>query len=109
VEERIRGLLDWGIPPPGGKGAPRGMPASFLAKALLAEQTEVDDILSASVAEDSDESGKLRLVKALTALAQDPTFKRVLAQAQQEVDQYFTASGKPKRGQGSAFSQRADV
>jgi hypothetical protein len=40
VEERIRGLLAWGIPAPGGKGA-RSLPDSFLANVLLAPQAKV--------------------------------------------------------------------
>lgn len=72
VEEKLRAILGWGIPAPGGKTGPRGAPTSFLANALLATQTNVDDILQRSISDDLDDSGKLRLTKALSALAQDP-------------------------------------
>jgi hypothetical protein len=105
VEERLRALLAWGIPAPGGKGGPRGLPTSFLANVLLAAQTDVDTILGKSLAEDIDTTGELRLTKALAALAQDPLFKTVFDAAQREVDQCFTPTGKRKRGQASKFME----
>lgn len=108
VDERLRTLLAWGIPAPGGKGAPRGMPDSFIAQALLGAQDDADDILELSLATDAAESGKLRLTKALASLAQDPLFKGVLLRAQAEVDQFFTTTGHRKRGQGSRFTQAGE-
>jgi hypothetical protein len=108
VEERLRTLLAWGIPAPGGKGAPRGMPESFISQALLGGQDDADDILEQSLAGDASDSGKLRLTKALASLAQDPMFKDVLLRAQGEVDQFFTATGLRKRGQGSRFTQASE-
>ncbi|MEI8254401.1 MAG: AAA family ATPase [Deltaproteobacteria bacterium] len=107
VEEKIRGMLAWGIPAPGGKGGPRGVPSSFLANVLLGAQTDVDRILGLSLADDPDETGRLRLTKALSALAQDPLFKRVLDAAQLEVDQCFSATGRRKRSSGSRFVEAA--
>ncbi len=57
VEERLRALLRWGIPAPGGKGGLRGLPRTFLVHVLLAEQTDVDAILAQSLADDPDGSG----------------------------------------------------
>lgn len=101
VDEKVRDLLQWGLAALGGKGAPRGLPESFLAKVLLATQTDVDDILAASLEQDKADSGKLKLRKALAALAQDPLFKRVLDRAKQEYDVYFTPQGRPRRTEGS--------
>jgi hypothetical protein len=98
-------MLGWGIPAPGGKTGPRGAPTSFLANVLLAAQTDVDEILQRSIADDLDDSGKLRLTKALSTLAQDPLFKEVLGIAQREVDLFFTETGRPKRGQSSRFKE----
>ncbi len=109
VEERIRALLSWGIPAPGGKAGPRGVPNTFLANALLAAQTDVDSILEASLATDPDATGKVRLSKALATLAQDPLFKNVLDAAQQEYDLCFTRSGQRSRAQTSKFTVTADV
>src|SRR6185503_8801209 len=109
VEEKIRDLLGWGIPPPGGKGGPRGLPTSFLSNVLLAAQTDVDAILGQSLDGDLDGSGKLRLTKALATLAQDPLFKKVLDAAQRECDLCFTATGKRKRGQGSRFTEAGNA
>ena len=108
VEEKLRAILGWGIPAPGGKAGPRGAPTSFLANALLATQTNVDDILQRSISDDLDDSGKLRLTKALSALAQDPLFKEVLGIAQREVDLFFTETGRRKRGQFSRFKEADD-
>lgn len=101
VEQKVRELLQWGVTNPGGKSGARGMPETFLSKALLAGQTEVDAILAQSLAEDPDEGGRLRLTTALSALAQDPRFKAVLEQAQDEVDRRFTEKGQYKRGKDS--------
>lgn len=108
VEEKLRSLLSWGIPAPGGKGGQRGIPHSFLAQALLAEQTDVRAVLEESLEEDKDGSGKVRLTTALKTLAQDPLFKKVLDRAQTEYDQYFTATGKSKRGKASPFTSVAE-
>lgn len=109
VEEKLRELLCWGIPGPGGKGGPRGLPTSFLANVLLGAQTDVDAILGNSLAGDLDEKGKLRLSKALATLAQDPLFKKVFDAAQREVTQCFTETGKRKRGQASKFTEAGQL
>lgn len=108
VEEKLRAMLGWGIPGPGGKGAPRGVPTSFLANVLLSGQTDADEILRQSITEDAEESGKLRLAKALSTLAQDPLFKEVLQVAQREVDLLFTETGRRKRGLTSRFKEASD-
>src|SRR5688572_29160463 len=48
VDEKLRALLAWGIPAPGGSTRIKGLPQPFLAKVLLAEQTDVDAILTES-------------------------------------------------------------
>lgn len=101
VEQKVRELLQWGVVNPGGKSGARGMPETFLSKALLAGQTEVDAILAQSLAEDPEEGGRLRLTTALSALAQDPRFKAILERAQDEVDRRFTEKGQYKRGKDS--------
>lgn len=98
VDGKLRELLAWGIPAPGGKGAPRGLPVSFLSQALLAPQTDVDGILGQTLADDTAVNGKLRLNAALATLAQDPLFKKVLDTAQAELSANLTATGKPKKG-----------
>jgi DNA repair exonuclease SbcCD ATPase subunit len=108
VDERIRQHLCWGIPAPG-KGAPKGMPVSFLATALIAKQGEVDAILASTLANDPDESGRLRISKALQALAQDPLFKKVILKTQERVEEAFKQDGKPRAGKGSPFTQMADL
>jgi len=108
VEEQLRKILCLGIPVPGGRGGPRGFPSSFLSQVLLAEQTNVIEVLDRSLADDTDESGRIRLTKALKGLAQDPLFKRVLEHAQAECDMYYTATGQKKRGRTSLFSEAAE-
>ncbi len=54
---------------------------------------------------DPDSSGKLRLSKALATLAQDPLFKKILDEAQREVDLCFTRTGQRSRAQTSKFTE----
>ena len=108
VDEELRTQLGWGIASPATKGAPRGLPPSFLASVLLGEQADVTSVLTQALDEDSDESGRAQLTKALAAFAQDPMFKRILEQAQTRVDEAFTPNGKPKTGKASPFREATD-
>ena len=98
VEARLRALLQWGIPEPGGAKAPKGLPESFLASALLADQDEVASIFQQDLDSDGVDSGRVRVRAALQAMAQDPLFKTVLDAAQGRVDEAFTPGGQRKRG-----------
>jgi hypothetical protein len=104
ADEKLRELLAWGAGPTG-KGGVHGLPNTFLSQVLLAEQTDVDAILEASLESDPDDSGRLQLTKALGALAQDPLFKKILEETQSEVDQLFTPKGQRKRGAASKFTK----
>lgn len=108
VEEELRKLLAWGLPSPGGKGAPRGLPTSFLSHVLLAGQTDVETIFGRSLENDGAASGKDRLRKALAALAEDPRFKTILAEVQKKVTEYFSPSGLRKKGRESPFALAAE-
>jgi hypothetical protein len=103
VDGKLSEILRWGVAPPGGKGRPKGMPMSFLSTALLPEQDRVSAIFEQQLAEDSDESGKMQLVAALQAIAEDPLFKAVLARVQERVDEAFNSSGGRKRGKNSPW------
>jgi AAA domain len=104
VDDKIRELLRWGVPKPGGRGSPHGLPTSFLTHVLLADQDDVRKILfDVSLSKDPDESGRQRLTEALGALAQDPLFKAILDRAQVQVDRAYTATGRQKRGADSPF------
>lgn len=104
VDERLRGLLAWGIPGLGGKRGSRGVPDSFLVNALLAGQTDVESIFTSTLDDDPTDSGKVRLTRALAALAQDPLFKQVLDAAQAEVDAFFTSTGRKRSGARARFT-----
>ena len=52
VDGRIRELLRWGLPAPGGKGRSKGFSESFLATTLLADQRAVADLLQRSLDDD---------------------------------------------------------
>jgi uncharacterized protein YhaN len=108
VDGRIRDLLRWGLPAPGGKGRPRGFSESFLATTLLADQRAVASVLDRSLDDDSDESGKGQLTAALQALAQDPVFRAVVARTQQRVDEAFTSTGQRVRRRGSPWINLRD-
>jgi hypothetical protein len=109
VDGRLRGLLRWGLTPPGGKGHVKGMPMTFLSTALLAEQDRVAAIFEQSLSRDSDESGKKWLVEALQAIAEDPLFKQVLGKVQARVNEAFTETGKRRTGKGSPWTQIRDL
>ncbi|MBB88495.1 MAG: hypothetical protein CMP06_14550 [Xanthomonadales bacterium] len=109
VDEELRTMLGWGIASPASKGAPRGLPTSFLAQVLLGEQADVAGVLQATIDEhDTDPSGRERLTGALAAFAQDPLFKSILNVAQGEVARAFTAKGNRRRGQTSPFREVGD-
>ncbi|MBA3541650.1 MAG: AAA family ATPase, partial [Deltaproteobacteria bacterium] len=109
VDEKLRKMLGWGLAGLGGQGAAKGLPDSFLAQVLLAEQDNVRTVLfDTSLTDDPDESGRLRLTQALGALAQDPLFKDVLDDAQGFVDRAFTPTGRKKRSAGSPFVELGD-
>lgn len=103
VDARLRELLAWGVPAPGGKGAPRGAPGSFLTAVLLARQADVAAVLGTSLTDDPDESGRRRLTDALQQLAQDPRFRTVLERTQERVAEAFTSTGQRRRGADSPF------
>ncbi len=103
VDGHLRRLLEWGIPEPGAKGKPWGLPTSFLTHVLLAEQDGATAVFEKSLVDDPDESGKRLLGQALQALAQDPLFKTVLEHSQQKVDEAFLPTGKKRRGQYDPF------
>ncbi len=108
VDGRIRELLRWGLPAPGGKGRSKGFSESFLATTLLADQRAVADLLERSLDDDPDESGKGRLSDALQALAQDPVFRKVVARTQERVDEAFTGTGQRSRRRGSPWMNLRD-
>ena len=108
VDGRIRDLLRWGLPAPGGKGRPRGFSESFLATTLLSDQRSVASVLDRSLDDDSDESGKGQLTAALQALAQDPVFRAVVARTRQRVDEAFTSTGQRVRRRGSPWINLRD-
>lgn len=108
VDGRLSEILGWGLAPPGGKGRPKGLPVTFLSTALLGEQDQVAAIFGQTLAEDSDESGKKRLLEALQAAAEDPRFKAVLEVVQAAVDEAFSASGSRRRGKDSPWTKLAE-
>src|SRR4029077_3894561 len=74
VDGKLRDLLRWGIPEPGGAGGSKGLPTSFLGTALLSTQSDVIAVLHASLQGDLSGTGKERIASALQAVAQDPLF-----------------------------------
>ncbi len=108
VDAKIREILRWGIPEPGGTGAGKGLPTSFLATALLSTQADVNDVLASSLQVDGTASGKEQIAAALQAVAQDPLFLALLRQTQARRDEAYTDRGAKKKAQGSVFKVAAD-
>ena len=108
VDAKLREILRWGIPEPGGSGGGKGLPASFLATALLSPQDDVSAVLHNSLQDDPTGSGKEQIAAALQAVAQDPLFVAVLRETQARRDSAYTDKGAKKTARGSVFKAAAD-
>jgi hypothetical protein len=108
VDAKLREILRWGIPEPGGAGGGRGLPSSFLGTALLSTQADVTSVLSQSLSDDPTGTGKERIAAALQAVAQDPLFAALLRETQVRRDQAYTERGAKKTARGSVFKDAAD-
>jgi hypothetical protein len=108
VDAKLREILRWGIAEPGGSGAGKGLPTSFLATALLSTQADVTDVLDRSLHDDGTASGKDQIAAALQAVAQDPLFLALLRQAQARRDEAYTDKGAKKTARGSVFKVASD-
>lgn len=109
VDGRIREILRWGIPEPGGSGGAKGMPESFLATVLLSTQADVAAVLQQSLEEDPSGSGKERIAAALQAIAQDPLFLSLLRRTQARRDEAYTERGAKKGSKDSPFRRAAEL
>jgi hypothetical protein len=108
VDAKLREILRWGIPEPGGTGGAKGLPTSFLATALLSPQGDVSAILNNSLQNDPTGSGKEQIAAALQAVAQDPLFVALLRETQARRDAAYTDKGAKKTARGSVFKAAAD-
>lgn len=108
VDGKLREILRWGIPEPGGSGGGKGLPTSFLATALLSTQADVTALLDDSLANDPTASGKEQIAAALQAIAQDPLFVALLKTTQARRDEAYTDKGAKKTAKGSVFKAVAE-
>jgi DNA repair exonuclease SbcCD ATPase subunit len=108
VDAKLREILRWGIPEPGGSGGAKGLPTSFLATALLSPQDDVSAVLRDSLQGDPTGSGKEQIAAALQAVAQDPLFVALLRSTQARRDEAFTDKGAKKTAKGSVFKAAAE-
>jgi hypothetical protein len=108
VDAKLRDILRWGIPEPGGVGAAKGLPTSFLATALLSTQAGVTGLLQESLEDDPTGSGKEQIAAALQAVAQDPLFLALLKETQARRDEAYTDKGAKKTAKGSVFKVAAE-
>jgi AAA domain-containing protein len=108
VDAKLRDILRWGIPEPGGAGGAKGLPTSFLVTALLSPQDDVSAVLHNSLQDDPTGSGREQIAAALQAVAQDPLFVALLRNAQARRDEAYTDKGAKKTAKGSVFKAAAD-
>jgi energy-coupling factor transporter ATP-binding protein EcfA2 len=108
VDAKLREILRWGIPEPGGTGGGKGLPASFLATALLSPQEDVSAVLRNSLQDDPIGSGKEQIAAALQAVAQDALFVALLRETQARRDAAYTDKGAKKTAKGSVFKLVAE-
>lgn len=108
VDEKLREVLRWGIEAPG-RGGQRGIPTSFLATVLLADQDEVEAVLKvADLQSDRGESGREWLTDVLEASAVDPGFLKTLEEVERNYYKAYTTTGRRARAQGSPLKRLAD-
>lgn len=100
VEGKLRELLNWGIAPPGGRGAPQRA-ETYLTTALLGRQGEVGSIFDATLKRDQDDTGRALVTRALDALGQDPVVTRLLGILKERTGEAYTEKGRHKRGADS--------
>lgn len=108
VDGLLRSLLDWGIPEPGGKGAPRGLPESYLVTALLGMQDDVTKILQTGLNDDKTDSARTRLTTELGILAQAPEVTTLLERLSADLSPVFTDAGQKRRTQDSPLVKETD-
>ena len=107
VDGRLRDLLRWGIPQPGGAGGSKGLPTSFLATALLSTQSDVTAVLEGSLQNDPNGTGRELIAAALQAVIQHPLFTAMLRATQARRDEAYTDKGLKKTAKGSVFQVAA--
>src|SRR6202047_1255618 len=108
VDAKLREILRWGIPEPGGTGGGKGLPKSFLSTALLLTQADVTALLQDSLQDDPTRTGKEQIAAALQAVAQDPLFVALLRSTQARRDEAYTDKGAKKTAKGSVFKAAAE-
>jgi hypothetical protein len=108
VDGKLREILCWGIPEPGGTGGAKGLPTSFLATALLSAQDDVGAIFDNNLQKDPIGSGRDQIAAALQAVAQDPLFLALLRETQSRRDEAYTDKGAKKTARGSVFKVAAE-
>jgi DNA repair exonuclease SbcCD ATPase subunit len=108
VDAKLREILRWGIPEPGGAGGAKGLPTSFLATVLLSPQDDVSAALKSSLDGDATSSAKEQIATALQAVAQDPLFRLLLRETQARRDAAYTDKGAKKTAKGSVFKEAAE-
>jgi hypothetical protein len=108
VDGTLRKMLGWGVREPGGKGAPKGLPKSFITTALLAASSRIDELFADDLAQDTDSRGRERLAEALQSLAEDPLFKRMLDEAQAQVDKTKDSRGNFRRAKDLPLGRIAE-
>jgi hypothetical protein len=107
VEGRIRELLSWGLPAPGGRG-PSQRTETYLTTALLGKQGDVSAIFDSSLKSDPDETGRALITRALDALGQDPVVTRLLERLKARSDEAYTSGGRHKRSADAPLVRARD-
>ena len=104
VDGSLRKLLQWGVPEPGGKDAPKGWPKSYLVNALLGRQDDVAGLLELDLANDKLDSGRQLISKVLDSFSQDPLVTKLLKGLEDEIYGEFTSTGQLSRGANTKLS-----
>src|SRR6266403_814682 len=103
VDAKLREILRWGIPEPGGAGGGKGLPTSLLATALLSTQADVTAVLRDSLHRDPTGTGTELLEAEQQAVAQDPLLTAILRATPARRDDEYTDKGAKKTAKGSVL------
>lgn len=107
VDGKLRELLAWGLPAPGGRGRGGNKP-TFLVTALLGNQGEVDSIFSSTLEDDPVSSGRDLITQSLDVVGQDPMVARLLEHLATKLNKVISLdTGRERRTETSPLVKSA--
>ena len=107
VDGKLRELLTWGLPTPGGKK--QTTRSSYLVTALLAEQGKVDSILHSSLEDDPLSSGRELVTSSLNAVGRDPLVEQLFERLTTDLETDLSSEQRRETKLHAARSERLEL